>query len=257
MTAASGRAREKAEALRQRLDLGHGRIDIFEVLRSLEIEVYRKSIPNDGLEGALEVRDGVRVIFVNSQGALTLQRMTAAHELGHLQLEGDAEGTQILEQRAMRDEPAEWEAFRFGRYFLMDGVGVENLVRNIKDEEQRVAAVASHFLVSPAVAALHLREMNLIKSATRTRLKAAFDAGEFRPGTFLARFGYRMPDLFDSVTELDPAHVQRSFAAYERGDLSLTALAEVLQCSEEEAIEQMIGAGVAVRTEAEEPDEDE
>ena len=112
--------KEKAQALRQRLNLGSGYVDVFEVLRDLGIEVYRHAFPEDRLEGALTVRDNIPFIFVNSQGALTRQRLTAAHELGHYELGAREEGTQVLEGAISADgDPEEWSAFRFARRDLL------------------------------------------------------------------------------------------------------------------------------------------
>jgi Zn-dependent peptidase ImmA (M78 family) len=230
---ASSTAREKAQALRQRLGLGDGYVDIFDVLRQLGFEVYRRRF-DDGLEGALTIRDGVPFVFVNSQGSLTRQRLTAAHELGHYELGEQAEGTEILEETISGTGNAEWDVFRFARHLLMDEVGVRRLLADISDEEQMVAAVARTFVVSPVVSAIHLREIGMISAATKTRLKAQFDDGSLKPSAFLGRFGYGMGEMNQTVTELAPSHIQRSLDAYSKGILSPLSLAEVLQQSEED-----------------------
>jgi Zn-dependent peptidase ImmA (M78 family) len=243
--AARSRAQEKAQALRQQLRLGHGYVDVFDALRQLEIEVYRHPFPGDGLEGAFTVRSGVPFVFVNSQGALTRQRLTAAHELGHHELGPRLDGTEVLEGPASANgDHGEWEAFRFARHLLMDEQGVRQLCADIRDEEERVAAVASEFVVSPAVAAIHLAELRLIKPSTKERLKEGFDTGGFTPGAFLRRYGYRMKELSDPTVELDPGHQRRAVSAFVDGALSLTALAEALQLSEEEARQMLRESGL-------------
>jgi Zn-dependent peptidase ImmA (M78 family) len=241
----SSRAQEKAQALRQQYGLGPSYVDVFDVLRRRGIEVYRRSFPGDGLEGALTIRDGVAFIFVNSQGALTRQRLTAAHELGHYELGERRDGTEVFEGMAAANGDAdEWDAFRFARHFLMDEQGVRQLMLGMRDEEQRVAAVASHFVVSPTVAAIHLAELNIIRPATKARIKQGFDDGSLKAAAFLARYGYRMNDLFDSATELDPGHWQRSLDAYREGLVSLPALAEALMLSEDETRGRLQEAGI-------------
>lgn len=238
-------AQEKAQALRQRFDLGDGYVDVFDVLRRMEIEVYRKPF-SDGLEGAFTVRDGVSFIFVNSQGSLTRQRLTAAHELGHYELGDRAEGTEILEESTLNGDRDEWEVFRFARHFLMDEGGVRKLIAHMPDEDRRVAAVAHHFVVSPPATLIHLRELTLISTATKTRLNTQFHEGALRPSAFLARYGYGMDDMNQPMTELAPAHVQRALMAYSKGLLSLVALSETLMTTEELATRMVRGAGLEV-----------
>ncbi len=239
------RAQEKAQALRQHLQLGDGYVDVFDVLRRVGIEVYRLPVDGDAVEGTLVIRDGVVFIFVNSASALTRQRLTAAHELGHFELGERHDGTEIVEDyRAVTDDQEEWEAFRFARHFLMDEAGVRRLVGDIDDEEHRVAAVANAFVVSPSVAAIHLAEIHVIKRATKDRLKTGFDAGELRPAAFLARYGYEMQDMSSRETSLDPGHVARSLKAYADGEVSLVALAEVLRRDIDETKAIVAGAGL-------------
>jgi hypothetical protein len=239
----SSRAQEKAQALRQRLGLGHGYVDVFDVLRRLDIELYRKPFA-DGLEGAFTIRDGVPFIFVNSQGSLTRQRLTAAHELGHFVLGESVDGTEILEGPGVGGSNAEWDVFRFARHFLMDAQGVEMLVSGIGDEEQRVAAVAHTYVTSPTVTAIHLRELGHISTATKASLKQRFDEGLLRPSAFLARYGYGMGEMDQQMTELAPAHLRRAFAAYARGLLSLVALSEVLMVTEDVTRQIVREAGI-------------
>lgn len=242
-------AQEKAQSLRQHLGLNDGYVDVFDVLRRLGIEVYRAPVAGDAVEGTLIVRDGVAFMFVNSSGSLTRQRLTAAHELGHYELGGRHNGTEIVEDAAaVADErEEEWDAFRFARHFLMDQSGVRRLVADINDEEERVAAVASKFVVSPKVAAIHLAELALIKRSTKDRLRAAFDAGEIKPAAFLFRYGYAMDDMSSPVKSLDPGHIARALQAYADGDLALVALAEVLQKDLDSAREMVAEAGLEVR----------
>ncbi len=252
MLGRSSSAAEKAQALRQRLTLGSGYVDVFDVLRRLKIELYRRPVPHDALEGSLTIRDGVAFIFVNSTGAVTRQRLTAAHELGHFELGERHDGTEILEGvGSVDDDREEWDAFRFARHFLMDEQGVRQLVAGLADEEERVAAAAHQFVVSPTVAAIHLAELGVIKATTKKRLKDGFDSGSLRPAAFLSRYGFYMDDMSNPVTALDAGHIQRSVQAYKDGLLSLVALAEVLMLSPDEAHETLANAGVPVDERAE------
>jgi hypothetical protein len=111
----------------------------------------------------------------------------------------------------------------------MDEAGVRRLVADIADEEERVAAVAHAFVVSPSVAAIHLAEIHIIKRSTKDRLKEGFDAGTLKPSAFLNRYGYAMDDMSSPVMALDPGHMARALQAYADREIGLVALAEVLR----------------------------
>lgn len=244
---------EKAQALRQEHGLGDGYVDVFDVLRRMDIEVYRRPIGNSALEGSLIIRDGLAVVFVNSAGSLTRQRLTAAHELGHYLLGQRHDGLEILEnETAINDDREEPAAFRFARHFLMDAHGVTRLVSDIDDPEERVAAVAHAYVVSPTAVAIHLGELGLISRAVKDRLKQGLDpGGGLKPSAFLARYGFRMDDLYDSATELDAGHTARAMTAYERGQITLAAFAEsVMAPTMDDAIALLEDAGIALREEA-------
>jgi Zn-dependent peptidase ImmA (M78 family) len=248
---------EKAQALRQEHGLGDAYVDVFDVLRRMDIEVYRKPIANSALEGSLIIRDGLAVVFVNSAGSLTRQRLTAAHELGHFLLGQRHDGVEILENEAAitddREEPA---AYRFARHFLMDAHGVTKLVADVTDPEERVAAVAHAYVVSPMAVAIHLEDLGHISRTVKDRLKQGFDAGGLKPTAFLARFGFRMDDLNDSATELDAGHVARAMTAYERGQMTLSAFAESVMKPDDEARALLLDAGVDIRDEEPRFDDD-
>lgn len=249
MSARVSHAQERAQALRQRLGLGDSYVDVFDVLRTMEIEVYRRPFPGDGLEGAMTIRSGVPFIFVNSHGALTRQRLTAAHELGHYELGSRDEGTEVLEDISGMTNGDEAEVFRFARHFLMDEKGVTITIAGMSDELQRVAAVASKYVVSPTVVAIHLAELGVLRPATKARLREGFDSGELKPGAFLGRYGYRMMELSDPAIELDPGHVERALLRYQDGSISLAALAEVLMAPTDEARRMVVEAGAELHPE--------
>ena len=155
----------------------------------------------------------------------------------------------MLEDISAMSNGEEAEVFRFARHFLMDENGVRVTVANLADEPERVAAVASKYVVSPKVAAIHLAELWLIRPGTKTRILEGFDSGELKPSAFLGRYGYRMKELWDSVIELDPGHVERAMKRYQDGQISLVALAEVLMAPVEEARRMVIEAGAELHPE--------
>ncbi len=236
------KAADLAAALRHELGLGHGYLDIFEVLRRLGIEVYRAPFDDDSLEGAHEIRNGQPYIIVNSSRSITRQRSTAAHELGHNRLGHDKVYEASIEPSG--DDGEEWDAYRFGRYFLMDPTGVEALVEPIDDEDERVAAVASQYVVSPQLAAIHLAELHLIKPKTKADLLEGSRTNALRPAAFLRRYGYRMAETEQDATEVDPGHAGRAMNAYSSGLMTLEALADTLLVTPDDAAEQVRAAGL-------------
>jgi Zn-dependent peptidase ImmA (M78 family) len=229
--------RDAAARIRHDLVLGSGYVDVLEVLRLLDVEVYQASFAADSLDGAHTQRAGASFVFVNTANAITRQRLTAAHELGHHVLDASQDGDVVYESDVSNpgNDPAEQAAFRFARYFLMDPDGVARLTGRMKDEVERVAAVAAHFVVSPEVAAIHLVELKAIKLTTKRDLADALASKATTPSALLRRYGYRMAwTPQDRPPELDPRHMRRGLEAYEAEWITLPALADSLQMSLEE-----------------------
>jgi len=232
-------ARDAAARIRHELRLGTGLVDIFGVLKSLRIEVYMAPFPYgaDALEGAHMVKDGQAFVFVNNERAITRQRFTAAHELGHHVLDNPPDGSAIFESgTADQNDSIEQSAFRFARFFLMDPEGVSHLVDGIKDYRQMVAAVAATFVVSPEVAAIHLQELGLISVREKLELSAELADKTTTPSALLKRYGYRMAYTEQNPErELDEAFVGRTIDAYAREWITLAAFADALQMTDTQA----------------------
>lgn len=67
-----------------RADVGEGRIDVFDMLVRNDIPLMFQ--PLKGLLGAFLDEDGSRGVMVTTERPLSVQRFTAAHELGHAML---------------------------------------------------------------------------------------------------------------------------------------------------------------------------
>ncbi len=74
--------RDKAESVLKMARINEAPIDIDEVALSLGFKVVRYPFP-DKLKGRVLIKDGVKVIGVNENHPVALQRYTIAHELGH------------------------------------------------------------------------------------------------------------------------------------------------------------------------------
>lgn len=233
------RGQEAAEALRHELGLGYGPIDVFAVIGALGYELYRGRFPDDNVDGALRQQGGVRFVLINSAVAITRQRFTAAHELGHARLEPLTDGTEFVENNVESAAGAngdEREANIFAAYLLMDARGVRDLVEKLPDERQRVAAVASVFMVSPKTAAIHLRDLGLISNAALNELCVDLDQGWIKPQKLLDQYGYKMAatDQLPAAERLDPAHRARALRFYREEGFTLAGLADALALTIEE-----------------------
>jgi Zn-dependent peptidase ImmA (M78 family) len=70
---------------RSRADAGEGRVNVFDMLIQNEIPVMFR--PLKGRLGAFLNEDGVKGVLVTTERPLSVQRFTAAHELGHAMLD--------------------------------------------------------------------------------------------------------------------------------------------------------------------------
>jgi Zn-dependent peptidase ImmA (M78 family) len=77
------RLHEKFDTKR-RADAGEGRIDVFDMLVQNDLPVMFQ--PLKGLLGAFLDEDGSRGVIITTERPLSVQRFTAAHELGHAML---------------------------------------------------------------------------------------------------------------------------------------------------------------------------
>ena len=241
--------RDAAAALRQQLALGSGYVDVFSVLKAKDIEVYQAPFKDDGLEGAHMVKDGHAFVFVNNERAITRQRFTAAHELGHHLLDNPVDGSAVFESTTSDPgtDSAELDAYRFARYFLMDPDGARRLVSQITEEREKIAAVAATFVVSPEVAAIHLQDLGLISARTKSEVMSDLSAKAITPSGFLTRYGYRMAPTPAPAPELDPGFVGKTIDAYAREWIGLAAFAEALQLSVAEARSMLTEQGLPIR----------
>jgi Zn-dependent peptidase ImmA (M78 family) len=238
-----------AAGLRSRWGLGTDYVDVFEVLRAEGVELFLAPF-HDGLEGAHMVREGRTFVFVNTACAITRQRLTAAHELGHHVLEDHATDGSLFEESTADhgNDPEERAAYTFARYFLMDPDGVRRITVSIKDQEERVAAVASRFVTSIDVTCIHLAGLGVITNTTKKRLLDAIHANELRPAAFLQSHGYELaPTPAAERPVLDARYIKRAIEAYGKEWVTLASLADLLGLARNEAVELLGEHGLAVR----------
>jgi Zn-dependent peptidase ImmA (M78 family) len=155
-------AQQAAEAARWRAQVRPGRVDVFQVIRTLGIQLLLAPLPPRSLEGAFLRRRGREYVLVNTSSWVTRQRWTAAHELGHYFLT-DQDG---LHADATLDRADDRKANLFAGHFLMDGLTIQGIAAEEGDSVRSVLRTAKEFEVSLDGAAYHLSDLGLISSQT-------------------------------------------------------------------------------------------
>ena len=90
----SKEARRRAEAILEMLKISQAPIDVFAIAKQLGFEVVEYDFPDD-TSAALVIDEDIKAIGINKNHALTRQRFSVAHELGHfLQGHGDFANSQ-------------------------------------------------------------------------------------------------------------------------------------------------------------------
>jgi len=116
----------------------------------------------DADEHGLTMRDPARgraFIGVARSRNPMRQRSTLAHELGHLIFEDQSEDLGLRSQEEIR-------ADAFARHLLVPVQGVRDLLGSVDDASEReLSTVVERFLVSPALAAIAMRDAGYITPA--------------------------------------------------------------------------------------------
>jgi Zn-dependent peptidase ImmA (M78 family)/DNA-binding XRE family transcriptional regulator len=231
--------RASAQAVRQRLGLGHGRVDPIEALRSLGVQVvqHRVSDPGDAsVDGIYWIYDGTPSVFLNTKKDYRRQRFTAAHELGHHELDQGLSET-VVDTNVFdlgndrRHEEKNW----FAGAFLIDEHGARELQANKLYDEELVAATMAYFDVSLPAAARELEVLNLLPTQRKEDILARWRQKTLTAGALLARYHYPSPDGRSGNEEFDPTYLAAVKQRYESGALNLTAVARALRMSESDA----------------------
>lgn len=209
--------------MRHELDLGHAFVDPFHVADRLGIEVVRFPVEDGSVEGMYRPDEG-GYIFVNSQASFVRQRFTAAHELGHHRLHGDRAFVE-----ATLEEPDDWEAHCFAEAFLIDPVGVRQLLADSGHDVPRMVALACEaYWVSPSAAGITLRHLDLIGQAELDR----FLGESWSYPSLLRKHGREVrPEPAVGITEFPPQFRERVLRLVKTGQLAVERAAPMLGLS--------------------------
>jgi Zn-dependent peptidase ImmA (M78 family) len=221
-----------AHALRQELALGHGWVDPFAALRQRGVVLVRHAVKDEGdLDGNYRLVDDQAFVFVNSSRPAVRQRFTAAHELGHHELDVASVRANIVDADVYGVQGTHRDMNFFAAAFLIDQAGACQMRDEGLAGEALVAATIARFEVSFKAAAIELKYLHLITTQQYDDLVARHADEEFRVGEFVAQFGHTMPTGPSVSEELDPSFLAMVKRRYERGGLNLTAVAAALRTS--------------------------
>ncbi len=166
------------------------------------------------------------------------QRSTLAHELGHLVFEGWNDQAEFAER-----SPEEVRADAFARHLLVPTEGVEEFLGN-RDlaSEGDLAAVVQRFLVSPAIAAIAMRDAGYVNQPT------AQEWMRYRTPQLATRYGWsdHYAALQDDSDRLRAPQslVARAVRGYAEGILSAQVVATLRGVSVDAVLEDFEEAGV-------------
>lgn len=167
------------------------------------------------------------------------QRSTLAHELAHLVFEDSAE---VLSERS----PEEVRADAFARHLLIPSDGIREVLDDVRDiRESDLSDIVQRFLVSPAIAAIAMRDAGVISPEL---------ADEWRSWTtpqLATRYGWR--DFYASLQadsdrlRAPQGLVSRATAGYVAGVVSVQMIAALRAVSVERIETELSEAGIRRR----------
>lgn len=241
--------RASAQSVRQRLGLGYGRVDPIETLRTLGVQVFRHRVSDSsggGIDGIYRVWEGIPSVFLNTAKDYRRQRFTAAHELGHHELDKDLSSPVIdTDVFHLGNDRRHQEKNWFAGAFLIDEHGAHELQANKLHDEELVAATMHFFDVSLPCAATELEVLNLLPTPRKEDILARWQHKTLTAGALLERYHYSSPGGRSGNEELDPTYLAAVQARYESGALGLTDVARALRTSEAEANEWLASVHAA------------
>lgn len=159
-----------AEGLRQRLGVG-GAADPFAALDQLGVAVLRRPLEVDGVYRRI---DGHGFAAINSLTAVTRQRFTAAHELGHHLLYDNSMPASLVDvdlSDPASDGPNEGAADAFAVAFLMPEAEMRAVALDAADGVVAILRTMDRFDVSKPAATRRCVELGLTTEEEATRLK--------------------------------------------------------------------------------------
>lgn len=208
------------------------------------IDVAVLDVANAGEHG-MAMRDPARgAVFIGIASTMNpmRQRSSLAHELAHVVF-GDwvdhAEGSWDSRR------PEEIRADVFARHLLVPKGGLQQFTKGIEPTEAALSAVVQHFLASPSLVMIAMRQAGIISDAQKEKW-----AGLTTP-KLAARFGwsdqYKALQAESSQRRAPQRLYARALAGYEANVVSLQALATLRGCGADVLAKELHDAGIVPR----------
>lgn len=154
-----------AVRIRERMNLGMGRIDIYEVAHRLggKVDFFDFPLYPDPDQVSTLIVHGPREFKIRlaPQDGRLRNVFTVAHELGHYILHAKWGEKPLIAYRRDKDR-TEWEANWFAAAFLMPRESVSALMTSASGEDDPAQRVANHFGVSRAAAEVRLKYLGFL-----------------------------------------------------------------------------------------------
>ena len=194
-----------------------------------------------GDEHGLTVRDpvtGTVFIGVLRSDRPMRQRSSLAHELGHLVSDDWENGEQLSSS-----DPREVRANAFARHLLIPEEGLREFLGQRRDATLKdLSNVVQHFLVSPAIAVIAMRESRYISA------EAAAEWKRQSSRALATRFGwtdqYKSLQEASNRTRAPQTLLARSVRGYVEGVVGAQTIASLRQVPVEQVVAELKEAGV-------------
>lgn len=159
-------------------ELSYGLADIFDECDRKGFQLVRYPIGEDGVLGFAQIRGDDKIIFSNSSVRLAREIFSVAHELGHMRLHMDENGSYVDDERTLGgyiEDEREKEANYFAACLLMPEDKVYKYISMEKKEGKSwtaldIARMMTAFGVSFEMALNRLQNLGKIDAQTRTQI---------------------------------------------------------------------------------------
>ena len=152
--------------------------DIFSECGRMGYRLIRYPIGSDGVLGLAQIRDGEKIIFVNSSVRLAREIFSVAHEIGHICLHVNDEQNIYVDNNFIDSDNDETEANYFAACLLMPEDKVSKYISlEMSDKPMDrwtaldVAKIMTSFNVSFDMALYRLENLNKISGVLKSRLE--------------------------------------------------------------------------------------
>jgi Zn-dependent peptidase ImmA (M78 family) len=240
MASAERQSEAAADEFRQKHRLGNqplgDLVALVEQTTGYDVAVLDAPADSHGLTMRDPVRGRTFIGVARTRNPMR-QRSTLAHELAHVVFDDWAEDL------ALRTR-AEIRADTFARHLLIPGAGLaEFLDEGVQVDLATLSDVVQRFLVSPAIAAIAMREMGVIDVATCNTWKA------LSTPSLATRYGwadhYAILQTDSDRLRAPQGLTARAVTGYAAGVVSLQAVATLRGVSVESMQEELDSAGIA------------